>query len=107
MGNSPNVKAKSGEVIAGIESLLSELGAGPSANQGMPAGVVSLEEAPAFLTVIEEPVHAEPPVAEEPALEPEATEETNAEPALEPEATEETNAEPALEPEATESEPVE
>ena len=96
MGNSPNVKAKSGEVIAGIESLLTELGAGPSTNQGMPAGVVSLEEAPAFLTVIEEP-----------ALLPEATEETNAEPGLEPEATEETNAEPALEPEATESEPVE
>ena len=94
MGNSPNVKAKSGEVIAGIESLLTELGAGPSANQGMPAGVVSLEEAPAFLTAIEEP-----PVAEEPALEPEATEETNAEPALEPEATE---SEPVEEEESSE-----
>ena len=106
MGNSPNVKAKSSELIAGIESLLTELGAGPSANQVMPAGVVSLEEAPAFLTVVEEPAHSEP-VAEEPAIEPEATEETNAELAIEPEATEETNAELAPEPEASESEPVE
>ena len=66
MGNSPNVKAKSGEVVAVIESLLTELGAGPSSTQGMPAGVVSLEEAPATISAVEEPAHAEP-AAEEPA----------------------------------------
>lgn len=58
MGDSPNVKAKSGEVVAGIEALLTELGAGTS--KGMPAGIISLEEAPA---VTEEPaVHVEEPV---------------------------------------------
>ena len=66
MGNSPNVKAKSGEVVAVIESLLTELGAGPSSTQGMPAGVVSLEEAPATTSVLEEPAQAET-VVEEPA----------------------------------------
>ena len=66
MGNSPNVKAKSVEVVAVIESLLTELGAGPSSTQGMPAGVVSLEEAPATISAVEEPAHAEP-AAEEPA----------------------------------------
>jgi hypothetical protein len=66
MGNSPNVKAKSGEVVAVIESLLTELGAGPSSTQGMPAGVVSLEEAPATTSVVEEPAQAET-VVEEPA----------------------------------------
>ena len=65
MGNSPNVKAKSGEVVAVIESLLTELGAGPSSTQGMPAGVVSLEEAPATTSVVEEPAQAET-VVEEP-----------------------------------------
>jgi hypothetical protein len=64
MGNSPNVKAKSGEVVAVIESLLTELGAGPSSTQGMPAGVISLEEAPANISVVEEPT-AEP-AAEQP-----------------------------------------
>lgn len=58
MGDSPNVKAKSGEVVAGIEALLTELGAGTS--KSMPAGIVSLEEAPA---VTEEPAaHGEEPV---------------------------------------------
>jgi hypothetical protein len=89
MGNSLNVKAKSGEVVAGIEALLTELGAGPSSTQGMPAGIVSLEEAPAAPADVEEPVHAEEPVAEEAA----PAEETHA------------AAEPAPEPEATESEP--
>lgn len=71
MGDSPNVKAKSGEVVAGIEALLTELGAGTS--KSMPAGIVSLEEAP---VVTEEPaahggeepvepVHAEEAPAEE------------------------------------------
>jgi hypothetical protein len=86
MGNSSNVKAKSGEVVAGIEALLTELGAGPSSTQGMPAGIVSLEEAPAAPAAVEEPAHAEEPVAEEAA----PTEESHAvaEPAHEPEATE-------------------
>ncbi len=87
MGNSSNIKAKSREVVAGIEVLLTELGAVPSTTQGMPAGIVSLEEAPVAAE--------EPHETTEPAHEPEATE---SEP--EPEATE---SEP--EPEATESEP--
>ncbi|MBC8286063.1 MAG: hypothetical protein H8E42_01175 [Nitrospinae bacterium] len=105
MGNSPNVKAKSGEVVAGIEALLTELGAGPSANQGMPAGIVSLEEAPAPAAevrsepVAEEPAHAEEPVAEEPTHDAES-------PAEEPAPADETHAETAPEPEA-ESAPVE
>lgn len=70
MGNSPDVKAKSGDVVAGIEALLVELGAG-SPTKGMPAGIVSLEEAPAAPAVAEEPA----PVAEEPA----PAEETHAE----------------------------
>jgi hypothetical protein len=84
MGNSLNVKAKSGEVVAGIEALLTELGAGPSTTQGMPAGIVSLEEAPPVAA--EEPVHAEEPVAEEAA--PAEEENHAAEPAPEPEAAE-------------------
>jgi hypothetical protein len=96
MGNSANVTAKSNQVVAGIESLLVELGAGPSSAL-MPAGIVSLEEAPAAPIAehdapTEEPVHAEEPVeeaapveesspveeavaAEEPASAPEETEE--------------------------------
>ena len=62
LGDSPDIKAKSGEVVAGIESLLAELGVGTQA--GMPAGIVSLEEAP-----IAEPVHTEEPVADEPVAE--------------------------------------
>jgi hypothetical protein len=90
MGNSSNIKAKSREVVAGIEVLLTELGAVPSTTQGMPAGIVSLEEAPA---AAEEPVHVEEPVhAEEPH--------ENTEAANEPEA-----AESAPEPEVNESAP--
>jgi uncharacterized integral membrane protein len=86
LGNSANVKAKSGEVVAGIEALLTELGAGPSSTQGMPAGIVSLEEAPAPAAVVEEPVHAKEAITEEAALAEESHE--AAEPAHEPEATE-------------------
>jgi hypothetical protein len=99
MGNSSNIKAKSREVVAGIEVLLTELGVVPSTTQGMPAGIVSLEEAPVAAEEpahVEEPVHAEEPhETTEPAHEPEV-----AEPAPEPEATES-----APEPEATESAP--
>jgi len=71
LGNSPDIKAKSGEVVAGIESLLAELGAGPLIAKGMPAGIVSLEEAPvAAPAVTEEPAAEEPaPAEEEPAAE--------------------------------------
>ena len=75
MGNSSNIKAKSREVVAGIEVLLTELGAVPSTTQGMPAGIVSLEEEPAAAE--------EPHETTEPAHESEATET-----APEPEATE-------------------
>jgi hypothetical protein len=88
MGNSANVTAKSNQVVAGIESLLVELGAGTSSAK-MPAGIVSLEEAPAATHVeehaapAEEPAHVEEPVEEEaapveeaaPAVEAEAEEE--------------------------------
>ena len=69
MGNSTSVKAKSSEVVAGIESLLVELGAGPKSTQGMPAGIVSLEESPAPAAAEEPAPHAEEPAAhvEEPA----------------------------------------
>ena len=119
MGNSPSVKAKSGEVVAVIESLLTELGAGPSSTQGMPAGVVSLEEAPATISAVEEPVHAEPAaeepaqaetVAEEPAQaetvveEPAEAEPIAEEPAqAEPTAEEPAQAETDLEPESSDS----
>jgi hypothetical protein len=68
MGNSANVAAKSNQVVAGIESLLVELGARTSSTK-MPAGIVSLEEAPAAPLVeqaapAKEPVHAEEPVEE-------------------------------------------
>lgn len=66
MGDSPNVKTKSGEVVAGIEALLTELGAGPTSTKSLPAGIVSLEEAPAAPAVTEDPtVHAEEPAAVE------------------------------------------
>ena len=73
MGNSANVTAKSNQVVAGIESLLVELGAGTSAAK-MPAGIVSIEEAPAAPLVehaapAEEPVHAEEPVEEDAPVE--------------------------------------
>ena len=77
MGNSAKIQTKSNQVVAEIESLLVELGskAGPGA---MPAGIVSLEEAPTTPGVpveepvqLEETVHVEEPVAvpiEEPVL---------------------------------------
>jgi len=119
MGNSPNVKAKSVEVVAVIESLLTELGAGPSSTQGMPAGVVSLEEAPATISAVEEPAHAEPApeesaqaetVVEEPAQaeivveEPAQAEIVVEEPAQAENVVEDpTEAETILEPESSES----
>jgi uncharacterized protein YoxC len=68
MGDSANVTEKSNQVVAGIESLLVELGAGTSSAK-MPAGIVNLEEAPASAPVeesapAEEPAHAEEPVEE-------------------------------------------
>ena len=68
MGNSANVTAKSNQVVAGIKSLLVELGAGTSSTT-MPAGIVSLEEAPAAPVAeraapAEEPVHAGEPIEE-------------------------------------------
>jgi hypothetical protein len=76
MGNSANVTAKSNQVVAGIESLLVELGAGTS-SANMPAGIVSLEEAPAapvaeHAAPAEEPAHAEEPVEEAAPVEEEA-----------------------------------
>ena len=86
-GTSPEVEAKSGQVIASIESLLKEFGADsetPSAASMTPAGEIKMEEAPAT----EEPGEI---VIEEPALEPEveaSAEETmvDAAPAAEEEA---------------------
>ena len=75
MGNSANIKSKSNQVVAEIESLLVELGAKAGTGR-MPAGIVSLKEAPVAPEVpAEEPVHVEepaaaieePPVKEEPA----------------------------------------
>ena len=100
LGNSPDIKAKSGEVVASIEALLTEFGTGTLTTKGMPAGIVSLEEAPvAAPAVTEEP--AEEPVAEEPAAE-EPTEEAetlvSAEAASEPKVeTSEIESEPAEE----------
>jgi len=95
LGNSPDIKAKSGEVVAGIEALLTELGTGTLTTKGMPAGIVSLEEAPvAAPAVTEEP--AEEPVAEEPTEEAETL--VSAEVASEPEVeTSEMESEPAEE----------
>ena len=76
MGNSANIKSKSNQVVAEIESLLVELGAKAGTGR-MPAGIVNLKEAPAAPEVpAEEPAHVEepaaaieePPVTEEPAL---------------------------------------
>ena len=83
MGNSANIQSKSNQVVAEIQSLLVELGAKAGAG-GVPAGRVSLEEAPAAPEVpAEEPVHAEEPVAvpiEEPTLVEEAVPEEITEP---------------------------
>ncbi len=74
VGNSSDIKAKSDDVVADIEALLVELGAG-TVNKGMPAGIVSLEEAPAPAVMeapapVEEPAHAEEAThAEEPVVE--------------------------------------
>ena len=90
MGNSANVAAKSNQVVAGIESLLVELGAGTSSAK-MPAGIVSLEEALAapvaeHAAPAEEPVHAEEQVEKAAPVEEAAVEE---EPASAPEEGEE------------------
>jgi hypothetical protein len=94
LGNSPDIKSKSGEVVSGIEALLAELGAGTPASTGMPAGIVSLEEAPSSIPAApEEPVHAEEPVVEETTHTEEPAEEQPAhaeEPAQEVEASEST-----------------
>jgi len=79
MGNSANVTAKSNQVVAGIESLLVELGAGTSSSN-MPAGTVSLEEVPAVSVAehaasAEEPFQLEEPVEEAAPAEEEAVEE--------------------------------
>ena len=109
MGNSPSVKAKSGEVVTVIESLLTELGAGPSSTQGMPAGVVSLEEAPATISAVEEPAHAEPAPEESAQAETVVEEPAQAEIVVEEPAQAETvvedptEAETILEPESSES----
>ena len=83
MGNSANIQSKSNQVVAEIESLLVELGSKPGTG-GMPAGIVSIEEAPVAPVVFaEEPVHAEEPVAvpiEEPTLVEEAVPEEITEP---------------------------
>ena len=95
LGNSPDIKAKSGEVVAGIEALLTELGAGETlATRGIPAGIVSLEEAPV----------STPEVAEEPAEEPVAEEPTEE---AENQASTEVASEPEVEASAMESEPAE
>ncbi|MBN4079774.1 hypothetical protein JYT60_00895 [bacterium AH-315-C08] len=95
MGDSANVKAKSSQVVAGIESLLVELGAGTRSAK-MPAGIVSLEEAPApvaeHAAPAEEPVHVEEPVEEAAPAEEVAAEEESAseeEPASAPDEAEE------------------
>jgi hypothetical protein len=105
MGNSSNIKAKSREVVTGIEVLLTELGAVPSTTQGMPAGIVSLEEAPVAAEEPHETTEAayEPEVTES-APEPEVTESPP-----KPEVTESSPefevTESAPEPEVTESSP--
>jgi hypothetical protein len=74
MGNSANVKAKSNQVVVGIESLLVELGSGVGPAK-MSAGIVSLEQAPAAAPIeehvapAEEPAHVEEEPVEEPASE--------------------------------------
>ena len=71
MGKSANIISKSNQVVAEIESLLVELESKTGIG-GLPAGTVSLEEAPSAPGVAEEePVHTEDSGAvpiEEPAL---------------------------------------
>ena len=66
MGDSSNVKAKSDQVVAGIESLLAELGDGTRPAK-IPGGTVNIEEAPvnSQAAPIEEPIQAETPAHEE------------------------------------------
>ena len=82
MGDSANVKDKSNQVVAGIESLLTELGNGTSPAK-IPGGTVSLEEAPVNapeastqevtqaqevpMEEAEAPAHEEPAAEEQPA----------------------------------------
>ncbi len=70
MGDSALVKDKSNQVVAGIESLLAELGDGTSPTK-MPGGTVSLEEAPVNSPDLPtpEPTQAETAVHQEPATE--------------------------------------
>jgi len=68
MGDSANVKDKSNQVIAGIESLLAELGDGTSPAK-IPGGTVSLEEAPVNAPEAPTTQEAEVPAHEEPAAE--------------------------------------
>ena len=70
MGDSAHVKDKSNQVVAGIESLLAELGDGTSPAK-MPGGTVSLEEAPVNSPDVptQEPTQAETAVHKEPETE--------------------------------------
>ena len=65
MGDSANVKDKSNQVIAGIESLLAELGDG-TVPAKIPGGIVSLEAAPTKPPEApnKEPVHEAPALEE-------------------------------------------
>jgi septal ring factor EnvC (AmiA/AmiB activator) len=95
-GSDAGVQSKSSEVLASINSLLSELGAGTS-NQ--PAGEIQVEEA------TEEPAAEEESseeATEEPAAEEESSEEATEEPAAEEESSEEATEEPAAEEESSE-----
>jgi hypothetical protein len=94
MGNSSNVTAKSNQVVADIESLLVELGAGTGPAK-MSAGIVNLEEVPALAPIeehvvpAEEPAHAEEPAEEAAPSEEEFVPVEEAAPAEEAEAEEE------------------
>ena len=70
MGDSAHVKDKSNQVVAGIESLLAELGDGTSPAK-MPGGTVSLEEAPINSPDVPtpEPIQAETELHKESAAE--------------------------------------
>ena len=70
MGDSANVKDKSNQVVAGIESLLAELGDGTSPAK-IAGGTVSLEEAPINSPDVPtpEPIQAETELHKEPVAE--------------------------------------
>ena len=84
MGDSANVKDKSNQVVAGIESLLAELGDGTNPAI-MPGGTVSLEEAPVNSpeAPAEEPAQVETPAHEELASEDQPANTEEAAPAIE------------------------